>query len=360
MFKKLLNLFGSGSKDEQTKREESYNDHQDRHSMEDEDEDDEEEEEENDDDDDEVIVYQANDGDRIVTATIIPNRRESELDPDTLHGTHYSVEDFDAEVERRLAQMIKEEEEDGEIVDNDDIFSMRTNAVDEIYAEWNGFDPGEDAILNFRQRNSKKYFGYASFGHEKMEDNVDNPLLAPIHGVTIEDYAAISYFVASGGDFNALVSKLGVDPTIWPEINTLWGKRMQEDTSFTVTTLFSQFYSTADQHPVLGGNAPTFSEEGKANIQKMEEDRYFYGELQAARTAAYEYGIDGAQWILDNYGVPLGEFQRIAANYSKEDNLNFNSKEQLDFLNFVEEKTEEYKKKFAAEQGGNVADDIEF
>lgn len=219
--------------------------------------------------------------------------KKANLDSDTLHGSHYTIEEFDEEIKRRVDRFIKSEQEDGETVTEEDIFSMTTNAMDEVYCDWNGFHRGHDAMINFRNRHSKKYLGHASFGYEKMEDNVDNPLLEPIHGVTLEDYAAVSYKIASGTNFISIMEMLGVDPAIWPEINTLWGKRMEEDPTFTVTTMFTQFYNTADQHPKL---------------------------------------FKGLQ-------VEMSDKEMIEEKDAK---------------------MEEYKKKLAEEQGGNVADDINF
>lgn len=92
----------------------------------------------------------------------------------------------------------------------------------------------------------------------------------------------------------------------------------------------------------------------------MRTDKYFYIELEAARTAAYQYALDGAQWIEDNFGISLMDFQAVAMEWMTQQNQNFDSNQIMEEHSFREEKENEYKAKFAAEQGGDIADDIEF
>jgi hypothetical protein len=200
-----------------------------------------------------------------------------------------------------------------------------------------------------------------TFGIQKADES--DPLLQPIHGVSLYDYAAAASKMGSGVSTEQVCKALGIELPVWEEINVLWPKRMQEDTSFQVINVFSQHFGQADQHPVLGkltadnagGNAA-----GAANLQRLEEDLYFYHELCGARQAAYEYGLDGAQWILDNYGITLGEFQGVAVKHMEKQNQQFNSQDIMHYMNYQDEKQKEYAEKFAAEQGGNVADDITF
>jgi hypothetical protein len=70
--------------------------------------------------------------------------------------------------------------------------------------------------------------------------------------------------------------------------------------------------------------------------------------------------MDGAQWILDNFGIGLGDFQAVAMKYMEIQNQNFDSNYVGDCMAYQRQKQAEYAEKFAAEQGGNVADDVEF
>lgn len=329
------------------------------------------------DDDDEdndsesFIVTATDDNGRTVSAMVTHTQTaefKSPLDPETYHGTHYKVEDFDTELEKRVAKAIKEEEEEeGTPVSKADVDNIRHNFTHELYIEWNLIRPEgrvmttaeTDALLNFDNRNSMKYYGIASV-FTTEESQSDNPLLEPIHGVSLQDYAAVSYYMASGTDYHAIISQLGIDDAVWGEANTLWAKRMEEDQSMSVVVLFGQYYSSADQHPKLSAVKAEVSEKGQETLEKLKTDRHLFIELQAAQIAAFDSGLDGTKWLMDNYGVSLGDFQKIAGMYSEQDQKDVNLQQQDEDFKYREQKQQEYKEKFAREMGGNVADDINF
>lgn len=278
---------------------------------------------------------------------------ELEYDPETLHGTHYDVDDFEDEVEQ-LAQTWIEKEG---ITSQSEINNVYHNYRRDVYMAWNECD--SDQYIRFDNRNSLAHHGVAQMGNNMQEDE-NNPLLAPVHGINLRDYSAICAKLGSGVDENDIYKAFGIDATIWGEINTVWPARMAEDTTFSIAVLFGQYFGEADQHPKLQGVKSNLSEEGEANLERLKNDVYFYYELSGARQAAYEYGLDGAQWILDNFGIGLGDFQSVAMKYMEIQNQNFDSNYVRECLDYQDEKQAEYAEKFAAEQGGNVADDVEF
>ena len=278
---------------------------------------------------------------------------ELEYDPETLHGTHYDVDDFEDEVEQ-LAQTWIEQEG---ITSQSEINNVYHNYRRDVYMAWNECD--SDQYIRFDNRNSLAHHGVAQMGNNMQEDE-NNPLLAPVHGINLRDYSAICAKLGSGVDENDIYKAFGIDATIWGEINTVWPARMAEDTTFSIAVLFGQYFGEADQHPKLQGVKSNLSEEGEANLERLKNDVYFYYELSGARQAAYEYGLDGAQWILDNFGIGLGDFQSVAMKYMELQNQNFDSNYVRECLDYQDEKQAEYAEKFAAEQGGNVADDVEF
>jgi hypothetical protein len=284
-----------------------------------------------------------------ISQTTSPTRS---FDPETLHGTHYDVADFDAEIEKMVANW-KSSNTD---VTQSDIDNAYHNFRRDLYKNWNNADT--DEVIRWEMANSQKHKGMAASGFTK--EDVSNPLLQPIHGITLKDYGAISAKMASGVDEATICNVLGIEPAVFQEVNAIWCQRMQEDTSFTVTTLFGQYFGEAESHPKLGQLSTNITEEGQVNLEKMKSDRYFYEELCGARQAAYEYGMDGAQWILENFGIGLGEMQSVAMKYMEEQNKNFDSNAITHYLNYQNEKTKEYAARFAKEQGGNVADDIDF
>jgi hypothetical protein len=187
----------------------------------------------------------------------------------------------------------------------------------------------------------------------------ENPLLAPIHGVTLEDYSAGCAKIANGVSEVAVAAALGVEVPVWQEANMLWPERMKQDETYHIMTLFGQHFGTAAQHPKLGNLQPAASAGNAGNTDRIKNEKEFYEELEVARQIAYEYGIDGAQWIVDEYGISLGDFQIAAVAWM--DEIHKELAEDFDGHNAKQNAWQEkYRKHFADAQGGNVADDISF
>jgi len=348
MIKKLLALFGIGKEEEQPKQT-SYPQPKPEPSPieEDEDEEDDDDFDSDDDDDDD----NDNDG-----SDPSENSGATDLDPVTLHGKHYTIEQFDAEVEKRVQKEIKDDEEDGDKPTKHDIDNYRFNHRRDVYVQWNKANTQQ--MLDFEQLNSFEQSGYHAFGKTPHDEN--NPLLQPIHGVTLQDFAAAAAKLGTGIDTETIIKAIGVDKAAWEEANVLWTKRMQEDMTFAVVNLYGQYFKEADSHPKLGASLQpaVVSEEGKATIERMKSDREFFTDVQAEMNAAYEYGIDGAQQAFEKYGVNIGDISKIAMHYSQMDGNNI---EQMDkWVRLLDKKMKEYTEKYAKDQGGNIADDIEF
>jgi hypothetical protein len=187
----------------------------------------------------------------------------------------------------------------------------------------------------------------------------ENPLLEPIHGITLEDYGAACAKIASGLSENDIAKALGVEMPVWQEASLLWPERMKEDDTFHVAILFGQYFGAADQNPKFSSLKPVLSAEGAVNTEKIKADKDFYRELEVARQVAYDYGVDGAQWIADKYGITLGDFQIAASLWS--DQIRQDIGADHDAYNQGQEAYKaKYEQLFAEAQGGNVADDIQF
>lgn len=187
----------------------------------------------------------------------------------------------------------------------------------------------------------------------------ENPLLAPIHGVTLEDYGAACAKLGSGLNEADVMKALGVELPVWQEVNLLWAERMKEDSTFHIAILFGQYFGAADQHPKFSNLKPVVSAEGAGNIEKIKTDKDFYQELEVARQVAYEYGLDGAQWVLDKYGINLGDFQIAASIWNEQIHKDIQANYQ-GYNQSQDAYRAKYQQLFADAQGGNVADDIEF
>ncbi|MCW3466408.1 DUF6620 family protein [Chitinophaga nivalis] len=187
----------------------------------------------------------------------------------------------------------------------------------------------------------------------------ENPLLAPIHGITLEDYGAACAKLGSGLTENDIAAALGVELPVWEEANLLWPERMKQDATYHIITLFGQYFGQADQHPKFSGLKAAASTADGGNTAKIKTDKDFYQELEVARQVAYDYGLDGAQWIVDQYGISLGDFQIAASMWSDQIHQDIAA----DYAGYNERQAAynaKYKQLFAQAQGGNVADDIQF
>ncbi|WP_160715042.1 DUF6620 family protein [Chitinophaga solisilvae] len=187
----------------------------------------------------------------------------------------------------------------------------------------------------------------------------ENPLLAPIHGITLEDYSAACAKIGSGLSEDDVAKALGVELPVWQEANLLWPERMKQDASFEIVTLFGQYFGQADQHPKFNGLKADTSAAGNENTVRIKSDKDFYQELEVARNVAYEYGLDGAQWVADKYGITLGDFQIAASLWNEQIHQDI----QADFQGYTSRQDgykTKYQQLFTDAQGGNVADDIQF
>jgi hypothetical protein len=186
-----------------------------------------------------------------------------------------------------------------------------------------------------------------------MADNLE-----PIHGISFEDYAQMVIKMISGTSEESVCRAMGIDAAVWEEVNELWGQRMAEDPTNQLMALYGQYFACGVTNPKLVNLGSTISPEGNENLERIKSDRLFYEELCGARAAAYNYGMDGAQWILENFGITLGDFQSVAMQYMPEPDSDL--METKMFLEYQQEKQKEYEAKFASERGGNITDDIEF
>ncbi|WP_291117757.1 DUF6620 family protein [Empedobacter sp. UBA7248] len=195
---------------------------------------------------------------------------------------------------------------------------------------------------------------YQQHDAKVLEDSKDNPLLEPIHGISLYDYAAGVVKIGSNVPETDVLKALGVDKPQWDEASLIWNQRMEQDTEMTVMTLYSQYFTKIDEHPTLGSNGNlTADTTSNPNLERLKTDEHFFYDLAAERDAAIEVGKDGAQYILDKYGIGIIDFQNQAMEWTRSGNYST-------MITYQMEKKEEYLKQFQNEMGGTIADDIEF
>lgn len=207
--------------------------------------------------------------------------------------------------------------------------------------------------------------GAASVGYSTMNtatEDPNDPQLQPVHGITIFDYAAGAAKLGAGCTEEQVCRALGVERPMWDEAQTTWNNRMRDDKSFNVVNVYSKYFGKVQEHEKLGNlqpeNAPATqveSETAKANLQRLENDKYYFFEIQGAIQAAYDNGIDGAQWLIDHLGLTVSQVNSAGTKWMGD----FNTLAAM--VDYQEEKKKAYSKQFARESGTDgVADDINF
>jgi hypothetical protein len=77
----------------------------------------------------------------------------------------------------------------------------------------------------------------------------DPALIAPVEGVTMEQYAQIQARASSLSQeqFAALLAQQGMDMAKWHRVSNEWNTRMQNDTTHTLVTIYGQAFTGAGQ-----------------------------------------------------------------------------------------------------------------
>ncbi|MGO3807230.1 MAG: DUF6620 family protein [Sphingobacterium sp.] len=228
-------------------------------------------------------------------------------------------------------------------------------------------DTSEQPSANYGQEDMQKIFdmGTASVGVKTMNtatEDPNDPLLAPVHGLTIGDYAAGAYKIGEGCTADEVSAALGVERPIWDEVQTTWNNRMRDDTSYNLVNVYSKHFGQAKEHPKFATLVPSnkpqtdvLSEDAKATLERLETDKHYFFEIQGALEAAYANGMDGAQWLIDNLGLSVGQVNGAGTKYMND----FSVMAQM--MAYQEQKKNEYNEQFKKENGaGGVVDDIDF
>jgi len=137
-----------------------------------------------------------------------------------------------------------------------------------------------------------------------------NPLLDPIQGVSLSEYAQVQIKTAEGIDRGAILAALEIDPAVWAEASQGWLDRMQSG-SASVSGEFSRLYQDGITDPRLMALSRATQSTSPANLERLRNDPTFVIELSAARSAAYGAGLDGDAWMMRTFGISPPDFHAI-------------------------------------------------
>jgi hypothetical protein len=169
--------------------------------------------------------------------------------------------------------------------------------------------------------------------------------LAPVEGITLEQWAWLMAKIASGGNLAQLLSLAKLDQGKWERVSAEWNARMSRDTTATIATAYGQAF-------VATGPGP-FGEAGKQTAAAMLDPskRDVDGkppitmekwiEITEAQSAASQRGQDAAS-VLKRYGMTPADWGVVGGWWSQHFNANA-----MKLIGEYNRLSDHYKKKFA-------------
>jgi hypothetical protein len=142
--------------------------------------------------------------------------------------------------------------------------------------------------------------------------------LAPVEGVSCEQWAGVNAALASGGGANMdqLLASAGMDRPKWDRVNNEWLARMSTDTTMAIATVYGNAFSGAGhgQFSAQAGHAAQVGVGGDLSNEPMPFERYC--EIEAAMACASDRGEDVNQ-LLAQFGMTAMEWGQLGMFWSK-------------------------------------------
>jgi hypothetical protein len=202
--------------------------------------------------------------------------------------------------------------------------------------------------MNVTQKAAMEVMGFGNQQQALAED------LAPVEGVSLEQWAKAQAQIASGGNADQIVAGLGIDRAKWDRVSAEWNARMSRDTSFTITMEYSKHFQSAGVGQFAGAAAASAS---GANQTEADAPIPFerYVEIEVAQGAGAEQGKDAAA-ILRSFGVSPMEWGQVGGWWSMYISQNA-MKNNAALMNRYNQLREQFEAKYKA---GSADDDINF
>lgn len=170
-----------------------------------------------------------------------------------------------------------------------------------------------------------------------------NPLLEPVEGITLEQWAGVNAKIASGAPQDDAIKTIGVDAPKWDRVNNEWLTRMRNDTSFTISKIYAAAFNQKAE-----GNLGSGSQVG-ADSYPFEK----YIEAMVAQDVLGKQGRD-AQDVLKDFGLTVADYSNISGYWSNKMMTDFSLAMKMQTL------MNEYKIKYESQAPGNAHTDIDF
>ena len=170
--------------------------------------------------------------------------------------------------------------------------------------------PGDlvQAQMNVTQKVAMEVMG---FGNQHAALSAD---LAPVEGVSLEQWAKAQAKIASGADYAPLIAEIGIDKATWDRVSAEWNARMSRDTSFTITMEYSKHFQTAGVGQFAAAAAASASGQvGSESEAPITLERYV--EIEVAQNRGVAQGRDAAT-ILKSFGMSPMEWGQVGGWWS--------------------------------------------
>ena len=172
---------------------------------------------------------------------------------------------------------------------------------------------------------------------------MSNPLLDPVEGITLDQWAGVNAQLASGTSKEDAIKTLGVDMPKWDRVDNEWLTRMRNDTSFVISQKYAAAFNTT-----ATGNLGSGSQ---ISADSFPFEKYI--EVMVAQDVLGKQGRD-AQDILKDFGLTVADYSNISSYWSGKMMSDFSLAMKMSQLDA------EYRKKYESMAPGNTHTDIEF
>jgi hypothetical protein len=172
------------------------------------------------------------------------------------------------------------------------------------------------------------------------------PNLDPVENVTLEAWADINAQIVAGTAKEDAVKDAGMDMPKWDRVNEEWLARMKNDTTFTITKIYSAaFNAPRPAKAASPGAAPGVAPDS------YPFDKYV--EAMVAQDVLGKMGRD-AQDVLKDFGLTVGDYSNVSAYWSGKMMTDFSLAAKMNTL------MNQYKVKYESMKGADSNSDISF
>ena len=139
-----------------------------------------------------------------------------------------------------------------------------------------------------------------------------NPILDPVEGVTLEQWAAVNAKIASGISKEEAIKGIGGDMPKWDRVNEEWLTRMKNDTTFTISQKYAAAFNT-NASGNLGSGAQVSATGTSVTGESFPFEKYV--ECMVAQDVLGKMGRD-AQDVLKDFGLTVADYSNISSYWS--------------------------------------------